>query len=533
MNQPLIVAAPYSDKRLYEALANKWRSPLFIAEDDKAKYLDRHLRGLGVTSLVVEHDYTDGEYIDDYVSFYSRCFQDYDRRCTRIHCFAKPNAQYPDLKSREAIEWLLYEADEEAIKAYNAAYLGFIIARPLPETYIGRTVLKTWHNESRRRNFLAVAVHYVNIAGITLSVEGLPFEEQDHVVAACATVALWTCFHQWAKLFGGSAQRQSQITNLANTLQVASRPIPSQGLTIHQMCRAIRSAGLEPEVFPIINDAGTSTLPWLSLIVAYLELEVPIIMAVRFGEKRDLHALCVCGYGFESDRKRLFVAEQLRQSPIALQGLKIREIYAHDDQRGPYCHYFVENNDPSQVQATVEPRIVEYRRDSPDKPDAWKERKGTPIAFIMPVYPKISITFPYVNQLTRKLSVFLNRLFKLSGPGQGPSLSFEWSVKIQTVNRFKTTKRSECVRHPEYRKVLVQRLPRFLWVAELTSNDVKLLEFIIDATDTDRSLAIVSTIWHSESFRSRVKEAIAIDGPDGCLKVLGVEFGSYFMSGLG
>ena len=41
-----------------------------------------------VISVVCENSYIDKGFMDDYVSFYSRCYNNYGKVCSRIHFFA-------------------------------------------------------------------------------------------------------------------------------------------------------------------------------------------------------------------------------------------------------------------------------------------------------------------------------------------------------------------------------------------------------------------------------------------------------------
>ncbi len=57
--------------------------------DDKPHiaYFRTYFDKLGPSSIVVEGDYIDRDYMDDYANYYARCFADYPRRCMRLHFF--------------------------------------------------------------------------------------------------------------------------------------------------------------------------------------------------------------------------------------------------------------------------------------------------------------------------------------------------------------------------------------------------------------------------------------------------------------
>ena len=60
--------------------------------DDKQHffYLEKDLHALGVQSILVEKEYIDTDYQEDYSFHYSKCFnQAYSPKCRRLHLFNK------------------------------------------------------------------------------------------------------------------------------------------------------------------------------------------------------------------------------------------------------------------------------------------------------------------------------------------------------------------------------------------------------------------------------------------------------------
>jgi hypothetical protein len=121
-------------------------------------------------------------------------------------------------------------------------YLGFVI---------GRCILRTYDDDGgARRQFPVNRRYTVNLFGFNRHIDGLAYQEQDTVLAACATVALWSAFHETGELFGTAIPTPAVITRAA-TQAIHSvhygRPIPQHGLRVEEMCAAIRHNGLEPE----------------------------------------------------------------------------------------------------------------------------------------------------------------------------------------------------------------------------------------------------------------------------------------------
>ena len=100
-------------------------------------YLEEYFAKIGARTVVVEHDYVDRDFLEDFAGYYVRCFRRYKSRCARLHffSFAFTNDQFENL--------LTLDPGTVTGKRLADAYLGFIVVKPLPRTIIGRTCLKT------------------------------------------------------------------------------------------------------------------------------------------------------------------------------------------------------------------------------------------------------------------------------------------------------------------------------------------------------------------------------------------------------
>ena len=156
--------------------------------------------------MVIEKEYIDLDYLADYTAYYATCFEGYPTRCKRVHFFDIRLSESDLLDSIEG------RGADSAAKLQDA-YQGFSVVRPLPEAVVGRTVLRTYppDRENGRRHYCCVRPYDSNLYGIQLRTESLAFQEQDRVLMACATVALWSALHQTADLFGTSKLPPAQI----------------------------------------------------------------------------------------------------------------------------------------------------------------------------------------------------------------------------------------------------------------------------------------------------------------------------------
>jgi len=199
----------YSLDDLRHLLAAKAKTDLHTVDGKRhLVYFDEYFSTIGAKTIIVENDYIDRDYLDDFAGYYVRCFHEYEHRCTRLHFFSCSFDEH-------AFATLLAgEAVSLSPDQLQQAYLGFIVVKPLPRTFIGRTCLLTYPEEGRR-HFPITRTYEANLFGLRLSVESLAFQEQDNVAAACAPCALWSAFYGTGKQFQHPIPSPVAITRAA------------------------------------------------------------------------------------------------------------------------------------------------------------------------------------------------------------------------------------------------------------------------------------------------------------------------------
>jgi len=176
---------PYSVEQLVALLAEKATSSApEVAQKQHIHFLKSYFGKLDAKTIVVELDYIDHDYLEDYSNYYVKCFYDYHRKCARLHFFQ-------DSFSLEDFSRVLASENEALLDRIKETYLGFIVVKPLPKTIIGRSCLKTYPTAGAR-NYPVIRKYSANLFGIELEVSTLAYQEQDTVAAACATSALWS-----------------------------------------------------------------------------------------------------------------------------------------------------------------------------------------------------------------------------------------------------------------------------------------------------------------------------------------------------
>jgi len=452
----------------------------------------------GPKTIVVEGKYVDRDFLGDFASYYLRCFHRYSSKCARLHFFLG------DISTEQLNEYVSVEAGVafEAGHFDNPHYLGFVVVKPLPRSVIGRTCLKTYERGDCRF-YPATREHEAHLLGKTFVVESLPFQEQDQVVSACATNALWTCFHATARAFGNASPSPYEITKAA--LQFSSeesRDFPhKEGLTAAEIARAIRFVGLEP-----LSIAYTD-LPLLKAAVyAYLCAGVPLILLAHLVDTRSvrpfgyarhmgLHAVAVTGFGVAQGGTTY--------NNVALYSSRIVKLYVHDDQVGPFARMnFLGSNlkwrghgrSGEGTALDTSFGIVAYGQGAV---------RAVPTRLVIPVYHKIRIPFLVVLNLVTELNQAIRYLIalKIWRPAQG----VEWNVRLTTVNDLKGDLARPGIPTTVRAAWLPRHLPKYLWRATCSDGNAPLLDVILDATDVEQGRVVVDVITYDAPLTSRIR----------------------------
>ena len=298
----------------------------------QAAYLRRYLDDLGAATVLEEPYYFDRDYLAEFAAFYSTSAAGYPNVCRRLHYFSAEI-------DRPFIEAAL-GGDVAASETLQRTYLGFVVLRPIPGAPLGRTVLRWYPDRDRDTTprIISPSRRYLaHVAGLRLQVDGLPWQQQDAAVGACATIALWSMLCSSAHDGHHALPTTAAITRAAHqTASLGQRVFPSDGLTIEQLCEAIKEHGLQPVVVPGDRRLGAgrafSVERFKASCSALLRSGFPVIITGllrrRSGESMGQHA--VCGVGFRS-------AAPMPASPGTAehQDSAIQFLYAHDDNLGP------------------------------------------------------------------------------------------------------------------------------------------------------------------------------------------------------
>lgn len=477
------------------------------------KYFSDYFAEIGVRTILVEHAYVDHDYAEDHAEYYVRCFKHYKRKCTRLHFF-KFVFSAEDFRSLVGGEKTPLSAN-----GLQENYLGFVVVKPLPKTIIGRTCLTTYPHQGRR--FFPIERTYTaNLFGIRLKVDkSLAFQEQDTVVAACATSALWSVFQGTGMLFQHAIPSPSAITKAATehiTDSTRTRAFPSAGLDAIEMARAIKHIELEPYAIKVTNEyilKGTA--------YAYLKMGIPMILGFPIYDSsvvphgyRGKHAVALTGYSLPNGNPVPFGKRNFK-----LKAIKIDKFYAHDDQIGPFARMEFDGKPvvikgPDGNDMTIPSVSTSWSGEN-----AQNAGRAIPEILVIPLYHKIRIPFGLIHDRIMEGDIFFEHALATEPTKTfGPNAS-EWDIYLTTVNLIKTEYFETSTRSSADRlDMLLSGMPRFIWRATLEHQGRKLIDIFFDATDLEQGSCVTGVICNDSNFTKHLVQQANDPGVESALK---------------
>jgi hypothetical protein len=351
-----------------------WTSP-------QLEYLQSYLRGdQRARTLVIEKPYVDRHYLEEYGAYYFSSLRNGGATTTRIHLFS-------EVFDRARLgEWIRQAAgNREAQRGIQDQldrwYLGFMTIRPIPDAPIGRTILRPYGDKPARSYIPAEGGHAVHLMGLVLTARGLPFQQQEQAVGACATTALWSAMSRVMRADGGRAPTPYAITQAATRHYLRDRALPAvSGLELTQITAAVRELGYAPYVIKPAHEHAAFVLS----LKCYLCSGIPavIVLEVPGGE---YHAVAASGYRLGDDEEPaadLHVA--LSPQGPALRSRGLSRFYVHDDRFGPYLRMQLGPSEPRGELA--------LERIGPARSDPARGAGGTICYALFPLYPKLRLT---------------------------------------------------------------------------------------------------------------------------------------------
>lgn len=388
-----------------------WDQRSEVSVKAQLNYLCRYLeeKHIDAQTIVLEDEYIDRHYLEDYAAYYARCFPSHSRKCSRVHFFS---TQFDESNFVSALEG----NNKTFLKKLADNYIGFAVIRPIPHTFLAKLCLKRYSALTGSSDYKLIANSIkVSLFGIPLEVKSAAFLEQDKVVSACATSALWMLFNASEQTINGGLPSPSAITTSATGSPFdGARTFPTAGLSPIQVSRSLKFFGFEPLIFdePAIFSHSSNYTDFKEIIFGYVNNDIPVLVGGDVyqksanGEVKLLgrHFVCVLGYKLGTQKSS--------SGSLKLMSHRVDKIYVHDDRYGPY------------LRASMRPVLFKYEESlKEEKTEEPKNKilhglkfsiKGTRVAdyfvpdiAIVGLYHKIRLSYIDIWNICNSLFVYL------------------------------------------------------------------------------------------------------------------------------
>ena len=432
--------------------------------------------------MVIENRYVNRDYMEDHSIFYSKCLHPYPNFCKRVHFFSKEGGEV-EATLRRTLE----AGVREGITAYRSAcrkfsreaYLGFSVIKPLHGSPVGRTVLRSFGvvpenpEDKSRRLFGCIRRYRAHLLGVELNVRGLAFQQQDVGVSACATTAIWSALQKMRDHEDIAAFTPAQITSLASKYSLPfGRAMPSEGLSIDQMCQAIQAVGLSPCVFRVDHiDTARGYLH-----TAVMSGLAPVLI---LRSNNNFHAVSVAGMKVRSPHEASIIlpdTDDLAGDLIAL--------YVHDDRRGPYLKADLKGKGK-------QPMLHIPSREGSDKEEMW-ELKHIVIATHSKIRLSISGLRECALRLVARMHLLREFLEQVPNLGHLPEKTVSFETRILRSHRYvlNIIKTSNSKPYQSVEELCRMPLPRYVGIVRVGARSLGKIDLLVDTTSTQPMHAV-------------------------------------------
>lgn len=454
--------------------------PPYSADDRyrQLRYLKKYVLQLGCRCVLVEEHYIDRDFMEDYSVFYSRNLEPLPNHCRRVHFFS---VSPDELEKRVDELFRQLETEKDTVlreRSYRRrcrqfssdCYLGFSVIKPLNGTPVGRTVLRNYEanaDDGGLRRFDSTRQYVVHALGIELTVRGLGFQQQDVGVSACATTAIWSCMQKAIEHDAMPVATPAKITSMAGQYSMPhGRMMPSEGLSLDQMCQAIRASGMSPYVAACESLSAAR----FYLFVAIASGFAPILVLQM--QNRG-HAITATGMKLTDDVKQQLIGSVWDSSST------VGYLYVHDDRLGPSISARLSG----EAKGSKESVRLELE-DSDGQRSSWVLSH-----VLLALYPKIRLSIADLRRIWGMLAKHLLENHT------GSVLRTE--VWITRGHRYIEAMLMDDSRlsHHYVRRLASHRLSRYVGVIRLHhDNDDWFVDLLVDVTSTYHNLHFVGVV---------------------------------------
>ena len=475
-------------------------------------YIYRYLKDAKCKTVILEYDYMDKDYLEDYARYYVKGFNNSGYKSARLHFFSM------EFDHSNIDKYLYKGINKKEKKLLQDSYLGFMIIKPLPKTFIGRTCLRIYNSIISDSNKKCLFREYsVDLFGISLTVESIAFQEQDKVISACATTSIWSALHaiSW-KNVRDIPSRGVITTNAINHINDSSNSFPNKELNNKQILRAIDSERLKHQT-EYLKD--TTQDVFFNKIRIHINSGLPLILGGEIYSlekssefiKKAGHAVPILGYKDEGERA----------------------LYIHDDRLGPYVRATFKDissenlNDGSLSKWGL---VLQEKNDE----GGWSDPHEIliPNILITVQFPKVRLPYNYANNTCQLIELIYCSFLEVvvakkqeqeqEQEQEKKSCALTYDVELQEIStirqnfleyKFNYQNDSNPRISEDFLKsaridFLSKSYARFQWVASFKLNKKDAFKVLFDATDIPQGNAVSAIIYENKDCCDAVFETL-------------------------
>jgi len=475
--------------------------------------LIKYLSDLQVKTVLIEPNYFDRDYLAEFEAFYSQSARGYPNICKRFH-FLKSRL------TREQLEAAAAEYDPEynqkkceVQETLQRAYLGFLVVRPIARP-LGRTVL-IWYKDLKKKETPRVLVpirpYHCHVAGVTLTVKGLAWQQQDTAVATCATVALWEMLHSAAFDEYHAITTTAAITMLAHkTISFGRRIFPSSGLPIYQIMEAIKEHNLAPVTLDgsVRNTngdvVGFTAKRFASTFATLVRSKYAVLI---IGELVGHGGHAIVGVGFRQSRT------PIEENPT-LQDSDFKYLYIHDDNLGPNVRFEIgttkkpvdgNSRRKSEEVVVLRPSSPSDSTDTASSSDPlFNDYEFVPQHMVVAVHNELRARPDILHRIGIKATEIYDWAAKIIADRISAEVpNIVMGIKFQKVNEFAREELGRvCTGNilSSVRLELWEKIPPlslFIGIIRIADGQTPLLDIIYDTTDSEMSQPVFANIAYN------------------------------------
>ena len=391
-------------------------------------------------NYLVEYPYVDRVYRDSYYYYFSSKLEKYERDCIRVSLFEGPITKSD-----------FYSTGKK--NKLNKQFLGFVVIRPLNKC-IGRNIINP-EALSGTKFFIRTMESAITINGLQFTARGFPHSSQTSESMTCAQTAVWELMEYFGHRYHEyNTVLPSKIRSILSSNSY-ERLLPASGLPMNSISLLLKEFGFGSKVYTPKEGSnpakGLYDEEFYQALNSYIESGIPIILGI-FNEDIG-HAYLAIGRTWISEK------ELIELKPIKSDNLQLRDFDA-----------------ASRNLILIDDNFTPYQKANPKNPTSYYTNpswKGCHIyALIVPLHKKIYLESILAKQcFIQFLEVYTGaNLFSLP-PGRKNYLRmFLTSSRSLKIGIQKTLKHNTELKE----LILKTSLPKFVWVAEITSDKLVL-----------------------------------------------------------